>query len=197
MLTRRPPVAAEAPEFVRKVLGPMIVRMGTFIPFEASYYLNGHSHIEQELRKAGVGFRKDDNAFVAVRPDSRLSIDVYDYQADKPGASRIKLHLHGGNTRTVIHLAPFPLTIAKASGATLTDEEMRAANLTIAQDARATLLALLGVDRLASRSRTHHEDQMRNAFQALAASTLRKLLELALIVAVVRVLEAAAMVLAG
>jgi glutamate-1-semialdehyde 2,1-aminomutase len=27
----------------------------------------------------------------------------------------------GGNTRTVIHVAPFPLTIAKASGATITD----------------------------------------------------------------------------
>jgi hypothetical protein len=49
-----------------ETLGPMIVRMGTFIPFEASYYLNGHSFVEQELRKQGVGFRKDDNAFVAV-----------------------------------------------------------------------------------------------------------------------------------
>jgi DNA polymerase-3 subunit delta len=36
--------------------------------------------------------------------------------------------------------------------AQLIDEEMRAANLTIAQDARATLLALLGGDRLASRN---------------------------------------------
>jgi DNA polymerase-3 subunit delta len=34
----------------------------------------------------------------------------------------------------------------------LVDEEMRAANLTIAQDARATLVALLGGDRLASRN---------------------------------------------
>ncbi len=49
-----------------EVLGPMIVRMGTFIPFEASYYLNGHSYIERELRRRGVGFRKEDNAFVSV-----------------------------------------------------------------------------------------------------------------------------------
>jgi hypothetical protein len=49
-----------------EVLGPMIVRMGTFIPFEASYYLNGHSYIEQELCRQGVGFRKLDNAFVSV-----------------------------------------------------------------------------------------------------------------------------------
>jgi len=49
-----------------EVLGPMILRMGTFIPFEASYYLNGHSYIEQELKRQQVAFRKDDNAFVEV-----------------------------------------------------------------------------------------------------------------------------------
>jgi hypothetical protein len=49
-----------------EVLGPMVVRMGTFIPFEASYYLNGHSYLERELLRRGVGFRKDDNAFVSV-----------------------------------------------------------------------------------------------------------------------------------
>lgn len=49
-----------------EVLGPMIVRVGTFIPFEASYYLNGHSYIEQELRRQGIGFRKEDNALLAV-----------------------------------------------------------------------------------------------------------------------------------
>ena len=53
-------------------LGPMIVRIGTFIPFEASYYLNGHSYIEQQLRKQGIGFRKQDNAFLAVDDVSRL-----------------------------------------------------------------------------------------------------------------------------
>ena len=49
-----------------QVLGPMIVRLGTFIPFEASYYLNGHSYIEGQLRHKGVEFRRDDNAFVWV-----------------------------------------------------------------------------------------------------------------------------------
>lgn len=49
-----------------EVLGPMVLRLGTFIPFEASYYLNGHSYIEGQLRQAGVGFRKLDNAFLAV-----------------------------------------------------------------------------------------------------------------------------------
>src|SRR4029077_19049784 len=31
-----------------------------------TYYLNGHSFIAQELNRAKVGFRKNDNAFLAV-----------------------------------------------------------------------------------------------------------------------------------
>ena len=49
-----------------QVLGPMVMRVGSFLPFQATYYLNGHSFIEQELKKAQVGFRKNDNAFVAI-----------------------------------------------------------------------------------------------------------------------------------
>jgi len=37
-----------------------------FFPFQATYWLNGHSFIEQELRRASIGFRKNDNAFLAV-----------------------------------------------------------------------------------------------------------------------------------
>ena len=49
-----------------EVLGPMVVRVATFFPFQTTYYLNGHSFIEQELNRAQVGFRKNDNAFLAV-----------------------------------------------------------------------------------------------------------------------------------
>lgn len=45
--------------------------------------------------------RMIDNAFVAVRPDSRLAIELYEYDAANPAASRIKLQLHNGNARTV------------------------------------------------------------------------------------------------
>ena len=55
-----------------EVLGPIVVRLGTFIPFEASYWVNGHSYIERELSKEGVGFRKRDNAFVWMEDVSRL-----------------------------------------------------------------------------------------------------------------------------
>jgi hypothetical protein len=49
-----------------EVLGPIVMRVATFFPFQTTYYLNGHSFIEQELNRAKIGFRKDDNAFLAV-----------------------------------------------------------------------------------------------------------------------------------
>jgi hypothetical protein len=48
------------------VLGPMVMRVGSFFPFQATYWLNGHSFIEQELNRRHIGFRKNDNAFLAV-----------------------------------------------------------------------------------------------------------------------------------
>jgi hypothetical protein len=49
-----------------EVLGPILVRVASFFPFHATYWLNGHSFMEQELKRNQVGFRKDDNAFLAV-----------------------------------------------------------------------------------------------------------------------------------
>jgi hypothetical protein len=49
-----------------EVLGPVVIRVASFFPFHAAYWLNGHSFMEQELKRNNVGFRKDDNAFLAV-----------------------------------------------------------------------------------------------------------------------------------
>ena len=49
-----------------EVLGPMVMRVASFLPFQTTYYLNGHSFIAQELDRAQIGFRKNDNAFLAV-----------------------------------------------------------------------------------------------------------------------------------
>jgi hypothetical protein len=49
-----------------EVLGPIVMRVASFFPFQATYYFNGHSFIEQELTRHHVGFRKHDNAFLAV-----------------------------------------------------------------------------------------------------------------------------------
>jgi hypothetical protein len=49
-----------------EVLGPIVIRVASFFPFHATYWLNGHSFIERELNRSQVGFRKNDNAFLAV-----------------------------------------------------------------------------------------------------------------------------------
>jgi hypothetical protein len=54
------------------VLGPLVVRVASFVPFHTTYYLNGHSFIAQELTRAGVTFRKHDNAFLAVADPTAL-----------------------------------------------------------------------------------------------------------------------------
>jgi len=53
-------------------LGPIAMRVASFFPFQTTYYLNGHSFIEQELNRVGVGFRKNDNAFLAVDDPAAL-----------------------------------------------------------------------------------------------------------------------------
>jgi hypothetical protein len=49
-----------------EVLGPIVVRVASFFPFQTTYWLNGHSFIEQELKRNRIAFRKNDNAFLAV-----------------------------------------------------------------------------------------------------------------------------------
>jgi hypothetical protein len=49
-----------------QVLGPLALCVGSFLPFSITYYLNGHHFIEQQLRSAGIKFRKNDNAFLWV-----------------------------------------------------------------------------------------------------------------------------------
>jgi hypothetical protein len=49
-----------------EVLGPVSVRVASFFPFPATYWLNGHSFMEQELNRKQIGFQKSDNAFLAV-----------------------------------------------------------------------------------------------------------------------------------
>lgn len=47
-----------------EVLGPLVMCVGSFLPFQTTYYLNGHHIIAGELQRRGVRFRKDDNAFL-------------------------------------------------------------------------------------------------------------------------------------
>src|SRR2546429_4814296 len=49
-----------------EVLGPMVMRVASFFPFQTTYYLTGHSFIEQDLTPAQIGFRKTYNASLHV-----------------------------------------------------------------------------------------------------------------------------------
>jgi hypothetical protein len=47
------------------VLGPMSLKIGTFFPFPATAYINGHSYIAESLKKKHAVFHKEDNAFLS------------------------------------------------------------------------------------------------------------------------------------
>jgi hypothetical protein len=45
-----------------RVMGPMSICVGTYLPFTLQFYINGHSFVARQLAAQGVGFRKCDNA---------------------------------------------------------------------------------------------------------------------------------------
>ena len=51
---------------IDEILGPFSMRIGTFMPFYATYYLNGHDIIARKLTAENIRFRMKDNAFVSV-----------------------------------------------------------------------------------------------------------------------------------
>lgn len=55
-----------------EVLGPMILCVGSFLPFPTRYWINGHSFIAVELQHQGVPFHKHDNAFLSVSDPQAL-----------------------------------------------------------------------------------------------------------------------------
>jgi hypothetical protein len=71
------------------VIGPLAMCVGTYLPFQTTYYLNGHNFMEIELRCQGVAFRKDDNAFLATANPKALQA-----AADKLSASLIEKRLN-------------------------------------------------------------------------------------------------------
>ena len=71
------------------VIGPLAMCVGTYLPFQTTYYLNGHNFMEIELRRQGVTFRKDDNAFLSTSDAKALQA-----AADKLSASIIEKRLN-------------------------------------------------------------------------------------------------------
>jgi len=70
-------------------IGPFAMCVGTYLPFQTTYYLNGHNFIEIELRRQGVSFRKDDNAFLSTSDPKALQA-----AADKLTAATIEKRLN-------------------------------------------------------------------------------------------------------
>jgi hypothetical protein len=71
-----------------EVLGPMVMCVGTFLPFQTTYYIDGHHFIERELQRQGIRFRKDDNAFLCATDPKALRM-----AADKLDANTIRKRL--------------------------------------------------------------------------------------------------------
>ncbi len=71
------------------VIGPLAMCVGTYLPFQTTYYLNGHNFIEIELRRQAVAFRKDDNAFLSTSDPKALQA-----AADKLSAATIEKQLN-------------------------------------------------------------------------------------------------------
>jgi hypothetical protein len=55
-----------------EVAGPMVLRVGSFLPFQITAYLNGHNFIERQLRRQNIPFTKEDNRFVSVSDPKAL-----------------------------------------------------------------------------------------------------------------------------
>jgi hypothetical protein len=70
-------------------IGPLAMCVGTYLPFQTTYYLNGHHFIEIELRRQGVGFCKDDNAFLSTTDPQALQA-----AADRLSTSAIEKRLN-------------------------------------------------------------------------------------------------------
>ncbi len=59
-----------------ETLGPMVMRVASFFPFQTTYYLNGHSLIEQELNRARIGFDLEQQKRICVDLQKQLWEDV-------------------------------------------------------------------------------------------------------------------------
>jgi hypothetical protein len=63
-------------------LGPMVMRVASFFPFQTTYYLNGHNFIEKELNREKVSFHKNDNAFLSVSDPQALQAAADRFSAE-------------------------------------------------------------------------------------------------------------------
>src|SRR5213593_4096551 len=71
-----------------EVLGPLVMCVGSFLPFQTTYYVNGHHFIAGELQRQGIRFRRNDNAFLMT-----ADADALQAAADRLTAEVIRKRL--------------------------------------------------------------------------------------------------------
>ena len=54
------------------IMGPMSLRVATYLPFTLTCYLNGHHFVSQQLHRQGVALFQDDNAILSVADPTAL-----------------------------------------------------------------------------------------------------------------------------
>lgn len=69
--------------FVHERLGLCYLRVPTWLPFRLQFYCNGHAWLAHELRRAGIAFRMEDNAFVELAgwQQAQALADAFSIQA--------------------------------------------------------------------------------------------------------------------
>ena len=69
--------------FVHERLGLCYLRVPTWLPFRLQFYFNGHAWLANELRRAGIAFRLEDNALVEIAdwPAAQTLADGFSIQA--------------------------------------------------------------------------------------------------------------------
>lgn len=69
--------------FVHERLGLCHLRVPTWLPFRLQFYFNGHAWLANELRRAGIVFRMEDNAFVEIADWNKAQVlaDAFSIQA--------------------------------------------------------------------------------------------------------------------
>ena len=84
-----------------EILGPFVLCVGSFLPFQTTYSLNAHHVIAGELQRQGVRFRKDDNAFLWV-----ADVQALQTAADGLTADRIRQRLNHWTNRLGPQFSP-------------------------------------------------------------------------------------------